>query len=62
LLTESEVSRSWNRLFKDSSFSTDALDNAEAMLDELRPESPLRHRLSNELDELKKLHASRVEA
>ena len=62
MLTESEVSRSWNRLFKDSSFSNDTLDSAEAMLDELRPESPLRHRLSNELDELKKLHASRVEA
>jgi hypothetical protein len=62
LLTESEVSRSWNRLFKDSSFSTDTLDNAGALLDELRPESPLRHRLNNELEELRKLHASRVEA
>jgi hypothetical protein len=62
LLTESEVSRSWNRMFKDTSFSTDTLDNAEALLDELRPESPLRHRLNNELEELRKLHASRVEA
>ena len=62
MLTENEVSRSWNRLFKDSNFSSDAFDNAEDLLDELRPESPLRHRLSNELDELKKLHAARVEA
>lgn len=60
LLTESEVSRSWNRLFKDSNFSTDAFDSAEVLLDELRPESPLRHRLGNELDELKKLHAARA--
>jgi len=62
LLTENEVSRSWNRLFKDSNFSTDTFDSAEALLDELRPESPLRHRFSNELEELKKLHAARVEA
>ena len=62
MLTESEVSRSWNRLFKDSNFSTDTFDSAEALLDELRPESPLRHRLGNELEELKNLHAARVEA
>ncbi len=62
MLTENEVSRSWNRLFKDSNFSTDTFDSAEALLDELRPESPLRHRLNNELEELKNLHAARVEA
>lgn len=62
MLTENEVSRSWNRLFKDSSFSNETFDSAEVLLDELRPESPLRHRLSNELEELKKLHAARVEA
>jgi len=62
LLTESEVSRSWARLFKDDSFSTEAFDSAENLLNELRPESPLRHRLLNELEELKKMHASRVEA
>ncbi|MCH8839995.1 MAG: hypothetical protein IH831_04835 [Planctomycetes bacterium] len=62
MLTENEVSRSWNRLFKDSNFSTDTFDSAEALLDELRPESPLRHRLGNELEELKTLHAARVEA
>jgi len=62
LLTESEVSRSWTRLFKKESFSTDTFDNAENLLDELRPESPLRHRLLSELEELKKLHASRIEA
>ena len=62
MLTENEVSRSWNRLFKDSNFSTDTFDSAKGLLDELRPESPLRHRLGNELEELKKLHAARVEA
>ena len=62
MLTENEVSRSWNRLFKDNEFTSEAFDSAAQMLDELRPESPLRHRLSNELDELKKLHAARLEA
>ena len=62
LLTESEVSRSWTRLFKSDSFSNDTFDNAENLLNELRPESPLRHRLQNELEELRKMHASRIEA
>ncbi len=62
MLTENEVSRSWNRLFKDCNFTSDAFDSAEDLLEELRPESPLRHRLNNELEELKKLHAARVEA
>jgi len=62
LLTESEVSRSWNRLFKSTDLTTDTFDNAENLLDELRPESPLRHRLGNELEELREIHASRVEA
>jgi len=62
LLTESEVSRSWNRLFKSNDLTTDAFDNAENLLGELRPESPLRHRLGSELEELRELHASRVEA
>ena len=62
LLTESEVSRSWARLFKDGNFTTESFESAENLLDELRPESPLRHRLSNELVELQKLHATRIEA
>jgi hypothetical protein len=51
VLTEHEVARSWLRLFQgavdDSTFR-----KAEQLLDELRPESPLRHRLQTELDEL----------
>ncbi len=62
MLTESEVSRSWTRLFKSTDISTGTFDDAENLLDELRPESPLRHRLYSELEELRKLHASRVEA
>jgi len=62
LLTESEVSRSWARLFKDGNFTTESFGSAENLLDELRPESPLRHRLSSELIELQKIHGAEIEA
>ena len=54
LLTESEVERSFRRLFKNlADVDADLFDRAETLLDELRPESPLRHRLSSELDEIR---------
>ncbi len=34
--------------------TTEVVEKAEALLDELRPESPLRHRLVSELHELQK--------
>ena len=54
MLTEQEVSRSWARLFKGEKTS-ETFAKAEVLLDELRPESPLRHRLSIELEELREL-------
>jgi hypothetical protein len=62
LLTESEVSRSWNKLFKTGIFTEVNFEKAETLLDELRPTSPLRHRLMSELEELRQLHAEKVEA
>lgn len=59
MLTENEVSRSWRNLLKTNELSDDVLAKAEALLDELRPESPLRHRLGSELDELRKIAVSR---
>jgi hypothetical protein len=56
LLTEQEVARSWRQIFTNG-IETDAFDRAEQLLDELRPESPLRHRLMLELDELRKKQA-----
>jgi hypothetical protein len=41
-------------LFK-SQITGESIDKAESLLDELRPESPLRHRLSQELEELREL-------
>ena len=58
MLTEQEVARSWRQIFKNG-IETDALDRAEQLLDELRPESPLRHRLTTELDELRLMKSPR---
>ena len=54
LLTEQQISRSWRKLFSTSPLDEQTFEKAEALLDELRPESPLRHRLGNELEELRK--------
>lgn len=56
MLTEQEVARSWRVLFAGTTLSSDTFVKAECLLDELRPESPLRHRLSTELEEIRRLH------
>ena len=57
MLTEAEVQRSFRRLFRqDRTLESDAFEKAEALLDELRPESPLRYRLEQELAELRTMH------
>lgn len=55
MLTEREISRSWRSLFQGGELTEESIARGEALLDELRPESPLRHRLGLELDELRKL-------
>jgi hypothetical protein len=61
LLTESEVQRSFLSLFKTpEKVSAETFDRAEELLDELRLESPLRHRLAMELDELRNRFAAKV--
>ncbi|MCA9101890.1 MAG: hypothetical protein KDA63_12095 [Planctomycetales bacterium] len=58
MLTEQEVSRSWQQLLKGGVKSAEVFDRLEALIDELRPESPLRHRLGNELNEIRELAAA----
>lgn len=60
LLTEQEISRSWRKLFAAKKFDDEVFGKAEALLDELRPESPLRHRLGMELEELRKLKSAQA--
>ena len=55
MLTESEVQQSYRQLVYRNDIDYKAIDRAENLLDELRPESPLRMRLWNELQELRKL-------
>jgi hypothetical protein len=55
LLTEQEIARTWRVLFRESPPDEKTFARAETLLDELRAESPLRHRLATELQELRKL-------
>ena len=60
MLTEQQINRSWRKLFSSGSPDEETFDKAEALLEELRPESPLRHRLSRELAELRKVRLQKV--
>ena len=58
LLTESTVEKMFRTLMNAPDRNEEVFDKAEELLeDELRPESPLRHRLTVELDELRSLAA-----
>jgi hypothetical protein len=56
LLTEQQVSRTWGTLFRGHELTIERVTEAESLLENLRPESPLRHRLATELDEIRKLY------
>ena len=47
-------------MFREGELNEESLNKADELLEELRPESPLRHRLGNELEELRELHAQRA--
>ena len=53
MLTEQQINRSWRKLFSSGNPDEETFEKAEALLEELRPESPLRHRLFMELNELR---------
>jgi hypothetical protein len=53
LLTEQEINRSWRSLFRNAKLNEELFSRAEQLLEELRPESPLRHRLETELNEIR---------
>jgi hypothetical protein len=52
---ENDVSLMWRQLFHGADITSETVAKAEALLEELSPESPLRHRLAGELDEIRKL-------
>ena len=55
LLTEFEIQRTYRKIISEANDDPTAFDRAEELLESLRLESPLRHRLSMELDELREL-------
>ena len=60
MLTENEIQRTWRALFRDQETNEETFVRAEALLEELRPESPLRLRLDGELSELRKMQHKHV--
>ncbi|HEX4128627.1 MAG TPA: hypothetical protein VHZ24_01205 [Pirellulales bacterium] len=59
MLTEQEVSKSWRQLFTRGPADEEVFAKAEALIEELRAESPLRHRLGRELSELRKMRKAK---
>ncbi len=56
VLTEQQIQTSFRRLFQaGADISPDLLDKADGLIDQLRLESPLRHRLSEELEEIREM-------
>ena len=55
LLTEATVEKSFRKLFSTPNQDEATFEKAEVLLDELRPESPMRHLLSQELEVLRDL-------
>lgn len=62
MLTEHEIARTWRVIFRDTAIDENTFTRAEALLEELRPESPLRHRLAGELGELRKMRKQKPAA
>lgn len=57
MLSEAAVEQTFRKLIKENEHDDETWERAEELLEELRPESPLRHRLSMEIDELRSLAA-----
>lgn len=59
MLTEATVEQTFRKLFANPNRDASVFERAEELLEELRDESPLRHRLSMELDELREMAAGK---
>ena len=52
---QKDITLEWREIFRDGNLNKKTLDRAQKVLDELSLESPLRVRLENELNELRKI-------
>lgn len=56
MLDERDVTRLWHQLFRGQMVTSETLTEAEQLVNALPAESPLRLRLSTELEEIRGLH------
>jgi hypothetical protein len=54
LVNQQDVTLMWRQLFQGSLITNETIAKAEALLESLKPENPLRHRLANELIQIQK--------
>ena len=59
MLNESDITMMWRKLFHGREITGETLAQAEALLDGLSPESPLRLRLTTELKEIRTFRQQR---
>ena len=55
MLNEHDACNKWRNLFGGAEIEDETLNEAQQLLDQLPPESPVRLRLANELDEIRGL-------
>jgi hypothetical protein len=51
------VRTSFSNIFRESGYTQEDFEQAELLIEELRPESPLRSKLATELKEIRELKA-----
>ena len=56
MLKEGQVALLWQRLFAEQLITPECLKRANELIEQLRPESPLRHRLTTELNEIQQMN------
>lgn len=62
MLTEAQIQKSFRLLFENGEITPEKIERGFTLLDELRPESPLRHRLMTELEELQLMQTTATKA
>lgn len=58
MLSEQNVRTQWRHLFENGNVTPATFDDAQQLLDQLPLTSPLRTRLTSELDEIRRIHDS----
>jgi hypothetical protein len=62
LVSIQQVSVRWRELFCKGNVTEETFSKAEKLLEALRPEDPLRHRLTQELEEIRRIHLQKKKA